>query len=230
MNFLPEIFNALINSSNALSPPEPYQSVPMASQNNLHPVDNQLAVERPVLSPPVPPSQNPLSSSSTPPGIVIPFQHFLHTYKGEEKFFSLPVLSIPGIADSIALGRVATLLEIEVLIFPNFKSSKYPSTVLAAWTPNYLTPTAANVCSVYGAQQITFGGSYHFGTFTVPCDLRMVNSVIKSPVSFTDNPRLSLFFPKNADAQGNTVSICDVFVRGKVEITYGNMFMGAAAQ
>jgi hypothetical protein len=232
MNYLPQIISAapaVFETINELLPStsKSAQSDTTVLQDNQGMSSSQSAINSPVLRTSLP--KQPLASNhkNSSSGLTVPFQTFLHRHTGDHKFLSMAVDTIPQIVTLVAMSQVAELIELEIVINPTLDAMTYGATIQACWTPSYLTPDQYNVCSVYGAQEVTFGGTYHVGGFTVPCDLTSVNPVIKSPLTFNNIPRFSIncWLSKEATSK-KAFGLADIFLRGKVHLSVPTLVMG----
>nr|UBJ25997.1 putative coat protein [Sichuan mosquito tymo-like virus] len=222
-NVLPAVIPAFTSSTNA-------QSGQVSSNDSERTTDNQLAVQRPVPNPTLPTAPTAHHGQQLQHGIVLPFQHFLHRHTGNHKFISLDVAAIPALTAATKFSRIAKLTELEIVIFPGQKALTLPATITACWTPNTVQPDMYSTVSVYGSQMVTFGGSYHVGAFVIPCDLSAMNPIIKSPLSYNDTPRLSLncWLQTEATKISNTVSLADIYIRGKILCSHPALTIGEA--
>lgn len=230
MNFLPEVIAAVpavYNTINELLPKTQSSSSPQQSNQGMS--APQPAIDSAVLHsalPVQPLAANPKRESS---GLIIPFQTFLHRHKGDHKLISLEVASVPHVASQLQLAQIVEVIELEIVINPCQNAMKHGATIQVAWTPAYLAPDAYNVTSIYGAQEVTFGGSYHIGGFTIPCDLTSVNPIIKSPVSFNNGPRFTINCWLNKDAtKESAFALADIFLRGKLKLSLPSLAIGTS--
>lgn len=235
MNFIPEIVAAapaVFSTINELLPnSSKAQSSPALPQNNEGMSAPQPALDSAVLHGPLPTHPLAAPAKNMSNGLIIPFQTFLHRHKGEHKFISMLIESVPHVAAQLSLAQIVEVIELELVINPCQNAMKYGGTVQAAWTPGYLCPDQYNVTSIYGAQEVTFGGTYHIGGFTVPCDLTSVNPIIKSPMAFNNTPRFSINCWLNKDATKDQVfALADIFVRGKLRLSLPSLSIGTGMQ
>nr|QHA33699.1 coat protein [Gengado virus] len=229
MQYLPELaaaVPAVLQTINEFLPSSP---VAQPNANDSSPSRDvppaQLAVAPAVQHHGLPQQPNPRTAF---PGLVVPFQSFIHRHKGDHKFISLTLESVPFIASQLNLSQVVEVLEAEICIFPTQNALTTPATIAVAWTPANLAPDVYSVSSVYGAQQVSFGGSYHLNGFTIPCDLTAMNPIIKSPVSFNNTPRFSINCWLNPAATRNSIgSLADIYVRGKLRLSVPSLSIGA---
>lgn len=187
-------------------------------------LDSKLAVNRPLPLADVP--QAPTFATSDNSSLIIPFQFAFHTHGADEKFSSVAVRDFATILSLTEPYRLAQLVELDLVICPSQKAVTVGSTIHAAWTPAYLTLDKTQVLSVYGAQNVTFGGTFHTGTFTIPADLSVMNPIIKSPVSYSDTPRITLISLAQPSAGKDT--LCLSYIRGKVKLSHPSLQIGAA--
>lgn len=228
MSIIPELLAAApaaIQFVNELLPKAESSPSPMEDNKNLS--NPQLAVGSAVHHSALPPQPLSTNSPRQSPGLIVPFQTFIHRHKGDHKFISLELASVPHIAAQLQLAQIVEVTELEIVINPCQNALTYGATIQAVWTPAYLAPDQYNLTSIYGAQEVTFGGSYHIGGFTVPCDLTSVNPVIKAPVSFNNGPRLSINCWLNKEATSKTAfALADIFLRGKLKLSLPSLSIG----
>lgn len=175
------------------------------------PQSNSLAL--PTLQLPNPsPIPIPLQTGTS---VVVPFSSYFMTLRPDQEVVTSQALSsLSQIAKIIAAWRDASVLFAEAVIFPNANAAAYPTTAELAWTPNDLVPSAANIHNypLYSSYTV---GTYNLGTAsTLPLDLSLINPVIKSPIPYTNGPRLTGLCPLvNKDQVYKTGS---VLVRGRL--------------
>lgn len=218
---IPKLLNAFSSSDS----PDSTEMASSSTQGNpASVVDTKLAVNRPLPLADVP--QAPTFPNSDNSSLIVPFQFAFHTHTAAESFNCVSILECASILHLIAPYRMAQLTELELLVCPSQKAVTVGSTIHAAWTPNYLPLSKTQVLSVYGAQNITFGGTFHTGTFTVTADLTVMNPVIKCPVTYSDIPRLTLLTLAQPSAEKET--LCLSYIRGKVKLSHPSLQVGAA--
>lgn len=234
MNFLPEVLAAapaIIETVNELLP-KPSQS----SQSNSSPPSHnqsmpsdQSALNSAMLHSSLPLQPSHSHNKGGADGLIVPFQTFIHRHKGDHKFISMVLDSVPHVASQLQLAQIVEVVELAIVINPCQNAMKYAATIQAAWTPSYLVPDQYNLTSIYGSQEVTFGGTYHVGGFTVPCDLSSMNPIIKSPVTFNNCPRFSINCWLNKDATKDSVfALADIFIRGKLKLSIPTLSIGTS--
>lgn len=232
MEHLPALLASLagtaLNHALTKTLPPSAQSSGTSPTSESNSVDDKLAVFRPLPDPALPPS--PSSPTSSAPGLILPFQFLVHKYTGDQKFISNTITSFSDIKTLCSPYRLAQFVELELYVAPSMDAMSIAGTITASWTPDYLVPDLYNLMAVYGAQTITFGGSYHTGAFTVPCDLKSVNPLAKSPLTFSDIPRINFncFLQKDATKVGNKI-LAFIYLRGKVLCSYPSLTLGTGS-
>lgn len=209
-------------------PNAPIQSrVPPSSEGVVSAPGRELDGDRVFSLPTLPPNPTAATDSTVAPGITIPFQHWIHQVAVRESstLYQISIKSLPGLVKSITFGRVAQLIELSAVIFPTKIIVTEPFHVDVAWTGDHITPSCKNVCSIAGAQRLMFGGASALSPMEVKCDLTSFHPTIKGPVDYNNTPKLTICC---TTTKTGTESPGDVFVRGKVHVSYPDLTIGSA--
>lgn len=216
---IPSVVNAF--SSSKPSPPSSSNSAPL----DMQPLPSSDSV---VLSsqslPPAPPPPLGSSLGHSPNRLIIPFQRLYFDLTGtESKSNSVTVQSLPNVASIIKGYRDAYIVNLEAVVFPSAPSLKIPVTVDLCWTTADVTVDGTNVLATPSSARITIGGLALMHQATLPCDLGYINPIIKSPIPYTNHPRLNIFFHQNPDAVNEGVNAktkASVIIRGSVSVSH----------
>lgn len=169
------------------------------------------------------PEISPSLPGSSQHHITIPFQSLIFDLNGTEtKSYSTVLPTLPIIAKHIQYFRYATVSNLEAVVFPSAAALKIPVTVDLAWTTADVVPTGKDVLGTPSSARITIGGLDIVNSGVLAADLRYINPVIKSPISYSDTPRLSMHFHSNPDAvaQGLSTKIkATIFIRGDLHLS-----------
>lgn len=148
---------------------------------------------------------------------VIPFQFHLCSHDGKADFHTFSLNTVDKFIPLLRLAQTASVTELELVIFPTLHSVTYPVTVTVLWTPASLLPTSANCSSIYGAQTYTFGGNGGNTSHILhPCDFGAISPIVKDPFSRSDTPRITIRFYATPVESKTSVTLAEVFIRGKL--------------
>lgn len=171
---------------------------------------------------PPPPLGSTLGRSSG--GVTIPFQCLIYDLTGlESKSYSVTVQSLTKVSSLTKYFRDARLSSLEAVVFPSAASLKIPVTVDLAWTTADLTVEGADVLATAASTRITVGGLNLLHQGILPADLGHINAIVKSPIPYTNHPRLNIFFHTSKDAVAEGVGSktkASVFVRGQLHLSH----------
>lgn len=216
---IPSVVNAFSSSKPAQtssSPSNPLDMQPMPSS------DSVLLSSQPLPPAPPPPLGSSLGQSSH--RLIIPFQRLYFDLTGtESKSNSVTVQSLPNVASIIKGYRDAYIVHLEAIIFPSAPSLKIPVTVDLCWTTADVTVEGSNVLATPSSSRITIGGLALMHQATLPCDLGYINPIIKSPIPYTNHPRLNIFFHQSQDAVNEGVNAktkASVIIRGSISVSH----------
>lgn len=171
----------------------------------------------------VPPSVSPTAVHSGS-SVNIPFQQeYYGLTGGETGHASTTVPELSNVRDIIRYYQLCELVELEAVIFPSAGAYKTPLTVDLLWTPADVLAGAV-VLSKPGAVRFTIGGLNITNSGALPCPLQYVNRVIKSPVSYTNSPRLNVVFHKVPDHRPNTGTSGSLVIRGVLKCSVPTVF------
>lgn len=216
---IPSVFNAFSSSKPAQS------SAPAPGTLDMQPLPSSDSV---VLSgqplPPAPPPPLGSSLGQSPHRLIIPFQRLYFDLTGNEsKSNSVTVQSLPNVASIIKGYRDAYIVHLEAVVFPSAPSFKIPVTVDLCWTTADVTVEGSNVLATPSSARITIGGLALMHQATLPCDLGYINPIIKSPIPYTNHPRLNIYFHQSPDAANEGVNAktkASVVIRGSISVSH----------
>jgi len=166
------------------------------------------------------------------PGMIFPFQTKLWDHKGEQKLISSGINSVTVVSDLMAMTRYAVLKSLEVVFFPAQATLSIPCAFDVVWTPNEVVPATTEILSYTNSTRVVLGGATCLGSVVVPCDFNLVNPVIKSPLSFSNYPRLSVNCWLNTtanDANANkaySATIATIIIRGELFLSQPSSIKG----
>lgn len=206
----PAIINALMPSSNSSA-----QSAP----------DHNAGVAMPSQALPTAPTP-PLGSSLGNGGnsVKIPFQYLAADLLGtEQKIYTVTVNAIDVITRHTRYFRDARLSHLEAVVFPTNESYKIPVSVDLVWTPADVTLSTGDVMKTPGSAKITVGGLNLVNHGVLPCNLGYVNPIVKSPIPYSNSPRLNIDFHQATDAVAEGLKAKrkgQVFIRGTIELSH----------
>lgn len=218
--------SAIPSVVNAFSSAKPSQS----NSSSSHPLDMQpmpstdsvLLSSQPLPPAPPPPLGSTLGKSSN--RLIIPFQRLYYDLTGTETDSnSVTVQSLTNVASIIKGYRDAYIVQLEAIVFPSAPSLKIPVTVDLCWTTADVTVSGANVLATPSSARITIGGLALMHQATLPCDLGYINPIIKSPIPYTNHPRLNIYFHTNPDAvaEGSKAKTkASVIIRGSISVSH----------
>lgn len=216
---IPSVVNAFSSPQSSQNPPSaqnPMDVQPLPSS------DSVVLSSQPLPPAPPPPLGSTLGRSSN--RLIIPFQRLYFDLTGtESKSNSVTVQSLPNVANIIKGYRDAYLVHLEAVVFPSAPSLKIPVTVDLCWTTADVTVEGSNVLATPSSARITIGGLALMHQATLPCDLGYINPIIKSPIPYTNHPRLNIFFHLNQDAVNEGTSAktkASVVIRGSISVSH----------
>nr|DAF42470.1 TPA_exp: polyprotein [Glehnia littoralis marafivirus] len=135
----------------------------------------------------------------------------------------IEIVTKPIITNLAAPYQTARLVSLDACLMPTHNAIKYPVTVEVLWAPASASVPQDKIMATYGSTRLVAGSltnpSDHL---SAPCDLAVCNPVVKSSVSFNDNPRLFIKFWENADSKKlgiNAPISASIFIRGSLELT-----------
>lgn len=172
-------------------------------------------------TPPLPLGPSPSPSRHTPrmtTGVIIPFQTVVASFTGGiSESYTKTLPSFPVVSTIIKPYRDVVLLELEAVVYPSAESYKHPLTIDIAWTPADVTVTGSTILSTPGSARITCGGLNLLNQGVVLCDLTHINSILKSPIPYTNAPRLNYLPHKSNDVPATaTTDTATLVVRGRL--------------
>ncbi|BAD35018.1 coat protein [Bombyx mori latent virus] len=214
---------SLVNAFSSSKPPQ--TDNPSARSMDMQPLPSSDSVV--LSSQPLPPAPPPPLGSSlgrSPQRLIIPFQRLYFDLTGTEtKSNSVTVQSLPNVSSIIKGYRDAYLVNLEAVVFPSAPSLKIPVTVDLCWTTADVTVEGFNVLATPSSARITMGGLALMHQATLPCDLGYINPIIKSPIPYTNHPRLNIHFHQSADAvlEGVRAGVkASVVIRGSISVSH----------
>lgn len=214
-SLLPKAIDALVPSN----PMQPADVADVAV-----PSSDRTVVSTQVL-PPAPPL--PLSTPKTPPrgpntGVIVPFQIRLQDFSGSiPDSYTYTIAGLNDIKTLIKPFRDAVLLSLEAVVFPLAPAYKNPVTIDVAFTPADVTVANKQIISTPGSARLTCGGLHLLQSGVVPCDLGYINSIIKSPIPYSNSPRINFRCHQNPDvATTSTITLACLCVRGRLHLMH----------
>lgn len=172
----------------------------------------------PVPSLPIPRDTTPVQTFSSGSSLTIPFQQEWYGLTGTETgTTSITLTELKPVKKAIESFRNARLQKCEVVIFAAARSVKDPVTVDLAWTPSSLVLDKDRFLDHPGAVSFTVGGLNITNGGLLPAPLQYLNPVIKSPIPYTDAPRLCAQFHQVSKELGKA-RIASVVIRGEVVV------------
>lgn len=172
-------------------------------------------------APPLPLGPTPSAPRNHPrmsPGVIIPFQAVVANFTGGiSESYTKTLPSINVISTIIKPYRDVTLLDLEAVVYPSAESYKHPLTIDIAWTPADVTVTGNSILSTPGSARITCGGLNLLNQGVVLCDLSHINCIVKSPIPYTNTPRLNYLPHKSNDVPATaTTDTATLVIRGNL--------------
>nr|UUW20925.1 MAG: methyltransferase [Guiyang Paspalum paspaloides tymo-like virus 1] len=160
--------------------------------------------------------QAPVVLETQTPSILIPFQYLLTTLKGDKDFHNTWTIdSSKELLVHTRHYRHAELKSLELEFMPLASAAVRPVSVKVVWTISSIAPDQNSEVQYYGGRVVTLGGpTFVPATTHVPADLSALNPVIKSSVSYSDTPRVTLSVPSVGGATNTDLVL--VLVRGKL--------------
>lgn len=218
---IPSIVDAF--SSQSSSPPS--TSRPNSSPMDVQPVpssDRVVLSSQSLPSAPAPPLGSSLGRSSH--SLIIPFQKLFYDLTGAEtKSTSTTISALANVASIIKPFRDAEIITLEAVVFPTAAALKIPVTVDLAWTTADVTVEGATVLATPSSARITVGGLALMHHASLPCPLNYINPIIKSPIPYTNHPRLCLYFHPSKDAIAQRTEADtkgSVVIRGTIRVSH----------
>nr|WBM81660.1 MAG: coat protein [Myotis brandtii tymo-like virus 1] len=157
-------------------------------------------------------------------GVTIPFQFWAAGLRGTEKnIYTVTVNSLDVITRHTKYYRDAQLTHLEAVVYPTSNSYKIPVTVDLVWTPADVTLSTGEVMKTPGSAKITVGGLNLVNHGVLACDLGYVNPILKSPIPYTNSPRLNIDFHQSPEAVAEgtrSTEKGDVYIRGVVRLSH----------
>lgn len=214
-NLLPKAIDAFL-PSNTMHPSD-VADVPLSGTD-------RTLVSTQVLppAPPLPISNSHSSSRRPNSGIIIPFQIMLEEFTGAvPDSFTYTISGIKQIQTLVKPFRDAVLLSLEAIVFPFAASYKNPLTIDVAFTPADVTVANNNIINTPGSARLTCGGLNLLQSGVVNCDLSYINSILKSPIPYSNTPRINFKPHLNSDIEKtSTIPLACLCVRGQVHLMH----------
>lgn len=204
---LPESTSSSKENSTPIMPMVPK---PLAS------TDGTLLSTQPLPSAPTPVSRSPLGDS-----VVIPFQFLLFELDGTQNASKTYSYSeITPLKNIITPYRDAVLSHLDAVVYPTALAYSIPTTVDLAWTTDDVKVTENKVLATPGAAKVTVGGVNLLNSAIVSCDLNYINPIVKSPITYSNLPRINIkCYKSNAQATAGNVT-ASIIVRGSVRCSH----------
>lgn len=212
----PKVIDALKPASSPDSP-LPASSPPMVPGSL--PGDDRVVLSTQSLPPnPPPPLGSSLGRSSSV--VRFPFQDKILDVSGKERLnYSQLVSSCAPVKRHIHYFRDAWVSELEAVVFPSALSLKTPVTVDLCWTGADIAPSGENVLATPASARLTIGGLALLHQGILPADLGHINPIIKSPIPYSNTPRLSIYTFANPDVSDDQ-SRATVYIRGIIHCSH----------
>nr|UBJ25975.1 polyprotein [Tymoviridae sp.] len=182
---------------------------------------------RPYSVPAAPPAASIVAVDKTvAPGLTRPFQHWIHRYHANAttEVNTLPMMTLAPLTEMMSIARVGQLVELAVIILPHANVVKHACHIDVAWSPSEIIPTKSAICSLPNSRRLLFGGVSALNPVEIICDLTAFNPTLKGPVTYNGTPRLSVSF--TAGEGPNTLPSVDIYIRGKIHLSYPEMCIG----
>jgi hypothetical protein len=116
----------------------------------------------------------------------------------------------------------AACTELSVTLMPTHSSIKYPVTVELLWAPAN-SNVDQRIMNAYGSTRLVAGSITNpSGHLTLPCNLASVNTWVRAPLAFINNPKLFVNFFQNSDSVslGTKAPIsASLFIKGKLQLS-----------
>lgn len=156
--------------------------------------------------------------------VTVPFQHHAATLRGTEtNLHTVNINSIYEVRRHLEYFRDAELVTLDVIVFPAAGAYKIPVTVDLVWTPADVILNSGQVLDTPGSSRITVGGLNLASHATLACDLNYCNRILKSPIPYTNSPRLNIDFKQSKDAASLGVNgelRADIYIRGTIRLSH----------
>lgn len=220
----------LLSAASSLLPKAIDAILPESSQKPADVADVALSgSDRTVMSTqPLPPTPSlPLSSSHSSSrrpntGVIVPFQIMLQDFNGARAdSFTYTIAGIPKIQQLVKPFRDAVLLSLEAIVYPLAPSYKNPVTIDVAFTPADVTVANLEIINTPGSARLTCGGLQLLHSGVITCDLGYINSIIKSPIPYSNTPRVNFRCLTNPDVPTtSTTTLACLCVRGRIHLMH----------
>lgn len=179
--------------------------------------------DRVLLSPqPLPPAPTPSPAVAlgANPGVIVPFQWKWQSYDGGQAGQTkTQTFSGNTVLKNVTKHfRDAALVQLELVVYPYAPTLKEPRTVHVAWTSAEVELTADQVLSTPGAVSLTVGGLYLLNSGVVPCDLSFVNPIVKSPITYSNTPKVHVYYPDSVPDSGRRTYF-SIILRGSLRLS-----------
>ncbi|QBP37022.1 putative coat protein [Lampyris noctiluca tymovirus-like virus 1] len=173
-------------------------------------------------APPLPLSTSHTSSRRPNTGVIVPFQIMLQEFTGAiPDSYTYTISGLPKIQTLIKPFRDVVLLRLEAIVFPLAPSYKNPVTVDLAFTPNDVVVAGSSIIDTPGSARLTAGGLHLLQSGVVNCDLQYINNIVKSPIPYSNTPRINFRCHKNPDvATTSTTTLACVCIRGSLHLMH----------
>lgn len=173
--------------------------------------------------PVVPTSVSPRPSHSLG-SVNIPFQVEYYGLTGQEKgHISTTLPEITLIKNIINYYQHAEVVELEAVLFSGSRSYEEPVTIDLLWSPADVV-AGSSILSKPGAVRFTIGGLNLADSGRLPCPLQYINRVIKSPISYSNSPRLNVVFHPVPASKINTGTSGSLIIRGIIKCSTPTVF------
>lgn len=215
----PRLIDAALDKKDPTAAASP---APLSAPSGLMSSDDRVVLSSQSL-PPNPPA--PLGSSLGRSSSVttFPFQDKIldcNHFKSASStlFFSQLVSNCKPVKRHILYFRDAWVSNLEAVVFPNAVSFKYPITIDLAWTTADISPSANQVLATPASARITAGGLSLLHQGVLPADLGHLNPIVKSPIPYSNTPRLTISILEGSDDPGSSQAV--VYIRGIIHASH----------
>jgi len=216
----PSLLNAVTPRDSEDTSTVPAQAPPADSKPSaldLHP-----------LALPVAPSPIPTTLSSLrTPGVNVPFQVLVQDLVGSEtNETKYTIADLPLVKALFTFYRDATLISLEAVIYPHAYSLTRACTVDLGWCPANVD-LGAEVINAPGGVRFTVGGLSIAQNGILPCDLKYMNPIIKSPLTYNNHPRICMKFYPVSGYKLNDPKLASIIVRGVIHLSHPTIYTTA---
>lgn len=203
------LVNNVLHDDTQNSSPPPQQlppSAPSGTPSSAYP----LAVPK---MPSLAPIPIPIQAGTS---VVVPFSaYFATAFSGPDIVETQRISAVDQIAKMIRPWRDVSVFECEATIYPRSFVNGKAITIELAWSPSNVTPTKDNLHNFPTWTSFTCG-TYNMALHgTLPLDLSYANPVIKSPIPYLNDPRLTALIRDNGETPDKN-PLATINIRGRL--------------